>query len=75
MSAGVDHLIRKHSCTKQFDAGVTIHGPIQRLEPVDLSFRLIVASGFADRVTDRRNPLSQGDGKLAHTVNFDSSVS
>jgi hypothetical protein len=37
---------RHHPCAKQVNAGPAIHGPLKRLQPVDLPLRPTFAPGF-----------------------------
>jgi transposase-like protein len=39
-------LYRHQSGTKQINTGTAVHGPLQRLEPIDLAFGLSIAPGF-----------------------------
>ncbi len=50
---------RQHPCTQEFDAGAAVHGPLERLEAVDLSLCLAVAPRLGDRLADRGETLPQ----------------
>lgn len=76
-SKGLPHfllqwLYRKKARTEEFWARATIHRPLERFQAIDLSFRLAVAPGLSDRISNRvdislrraREPLHRVQARL-----------
>ena len=58
----------QHACPQQFDTGAAVHGPLECLQPIDLTFGLAIAPGFGGRIPDSSEILTQCPGKTANSI-------
>jgi hypothetical protein len=59
---------REHPGAQQFGAGSAVHGSLQGLEPIDLSFGLAIAPTLEHCVPDGVKVLLQLENELAHAM-------
>ena len=57
---------RQHPRSQQFDAGAAVHGPLEGLQPVDLTFGLSAAPSLGDCIPDGVEVSTQRSRELLH---------
>jgi hypothetical protein len=63
---------RQHPRSLQFDAGAAVHGPLEGLQPVDLTFGLSAAPSLGDCIPDGVEVSTQRSrkGSLSSNLKF-----